>query len=164
MGTALGRYQPSQVRNSLYRQFAYSGDLKVAVGWEGDAAYIYTGLAEQDGEAHWTVSIEMIKRSPEHRAQLSLLAQSLASETWTLREVGDTVAARRSAPPLFTKVAARSIGSWNDSAISTPRASWKRLQKPTPMSRTARAAPPLQKQWLAISGNSLTQATSGGTC
>ena len=91
-GPLFGWYVPSQVKSSLYRQFVYSGALKLAVGWEGDAAYMFTGLVEQDGEAYWTVSIEMIKRSPEHRAQLYALAQDLASVTWTPREVGDMVA------------------------------------------------------------------------
>jgi hypothetical protein len=90
-GTLFGWYQPNQVKNSLYAPFVGSGALKLSVGWTGDVAYIYTGLVDQDGEAHWSVSIEMVKRSPVARAQLLTQAQGLAPDTWTTREVGDTV-------------------------------------------------------------------------
>jgi hypothetical protein len=91
-GSLFGWYEPSQVRNSLYAPFVGSGALKLAVGWKGDVAYIFTGLVDQDGEAYWNVSVEMVKRSPDHRSQLYTQARGLAPEMWTPREVGDTVA------------------------------------------------------------------------
>ena len=90
-GPILGWYEPSQVRSSLYAPLTNTGTLRLPAAWQGDAAWIYTGLVERDGEAYWSASVEMVKRAPEVREGLLKLAGGLASEIWTVNEHGDLV-------------------------------------------------------------------------
>jgi hypothetical protein len=90
-GTLFGWYVPSQVRSRLYAAFVGNGNLTLAVGWEGDAAYIYTALIEREGEAYWSVSVEMVKRAPAVRQELLVLTRHLPTGVWTAAEQGDMV-------------------------------------------------------------------------